>query len=1142
MAAAPSSSSNSQQTFTFTFTDPNGIANIYYMQVQINVGYYSYNSCYLHFSSPYTIWLLNDSASAWLGPLSFFSGGQSLTSIPLSNSQCQINSANASMSLSADTSTATYVLPMTASSTFVGNNTISAIAGYMVGASSYAWTSWVSLGTWAPYPPQNVPPQASQASPSSGSGASQSFQFALSDANGYRYLNYVWLTFVNGSNSCSVYYYAGADWVQMSDSAGNYQWAYLNGSVYTYGPGSPFCSLGIPAVNASGNSLTLTLPLSFALSFAGSINISGWVYDKAWQGAAVPASTWIVGNPVPALATISPISATAGSGAFTLTVTGSNFIGSSVVRWNGGGRTTTCVSPTQLSAAVTAADVASAGTATVTVFNPTPGGGTSNGASFTINNPVPALATISPTSATAGSGAFTLTVNGSNFVGSSVVRWNGGGRTTTYVSSTQLTAAITAADVASAGTATVTVFTPAPGGGTSNGASFTINPANNNPAPTLSRIYPTLSVAGSSTFTLIADGANFGAASVVRWNGSDRATIYNSLTQQLTATITAADVASAGTATVTVFNPAPGGGTSGGASFTVQPALHISPATLEINLGWTPLDRYTETNNNYIHYCPSGDTVQNCIKRYLQNYYNQGARAVRFSFAMAGGACSTVFNSGGSLNQAWLNNLHTFLADVKSIGYTAIIPNPSMGYSGRNWGDTNCPGPTDKGDQFVYPPPPHAATPTGSVVRTSCNSSPPHTSYLVFVPWLPYGFDIGSGGYTPDCWEKNNAYHDAVRNNAEVNPDPASRFWGWQPYFNLVQELINSAKGANLAISEFEIMGEVNLLDFPVMGHLIYDWDYTTNPPTGQLAADVLGTVQDMFNNPTTGFGTGAGSRVTYSVTAAFPDLPATDSQAWSANTYDCGSVYGDSAMIVLQSELLAALGGGLVGIPDYIDNSHGLACGGQTTAPGDPNYTPMAPFLRSYSYSQFPAIIDIHAYPCIDNPYYQALTGTAACFLPGLPNVGPIGSTVNLPSDFGSATTRNFFNDVWNLLNSFSVGGWRNPLPGDPNKASLSNASVVLGETSWTQNPSEQVVQDVHGSYGPPPTGCWTTLPFDATMAYSNVNGFNGYGGTSSLLYQNAAARTAFRPWEDLMRERGCLPLETPATGLNKVNPPYQP
>jgi len=392
------------------------------------------------------------------------------------------------MSISADTSTATYVLPMTASSTFVGNNTISAIAGYMVGASSYAWTSWVSLGTWAPYPPQNVPPQASQASPSSGSGASQSFQFALSDVNGYRYLNYVWLAFVNGSNSCWFYYYAGANCVQMSDSAGNYQWAYLDGSVYTYGPGSPFCSLGTPAVNASGNNLTLTLPLSFALSFAGSINISGWVYDKAWQGAAVPASTWMVGNPVPALATISPTSATAGSGAFTLTVNGSNFIGSSVVRWNGSGRTTTYFGPTQLSAAVSAADVASAGTATVTVFNPTPGGGTSGSAPFTINNPAPSLTGLSPTSATAGSGAFTLTVNGNNFVGSSVVRWNGSGRTTTYLGPTQLSAAVSAADVASAGTATVTVFNPAPGGGTSSPATFTIN--SSNPPPVIATNSP----------------------------------------------------------------------------------------------------------------------------------------------------------------------------------------------------------------------------------------------------------------------------------------------------------------------------------------------------------------------------------------------------------------------------------------------------------------------------------------------------------------------------------------------------------------------------------------------------------------------------------------------------------------------------
>ena len=89
--------------------------------------------------------------------------------------------------------------------------------------------------------------------------------------------------------------------------------------------------------------------------------------------------------------------------------------------------------------------------------------------------PVPTTTSLSPTRKTAGQGAFTLTVNGTNFVsGLSKVRWNGTDRTTTYVNSTQLTAAIIAADIATAGTASVTVFNPAPGGGTSNAQTFTV--------------------------------------------------------------------------------------------------------------------------------------------------------------------------------------------------------------------------------------------------------------------------------------------------------------------------------------------------------------------------------------------------------------------------------------------------------------------------------------------------------------------------------------------------------------------------------------------------------------------------------------------------------------------------------------------
>ncbi len=73
-----------------------------------------------------------------------------------------------------------------------------------------------------------------------------------------------------------------------------------------------------------------------------------------------------------------------------------------------------------------------------------------------------------------GSAAFTLTVNGTGFVSGATVNWNGNARTTTFVSSSRVTASITATDVATAGTANVTVTNPAPGGGVSNVAHFQI--------------------------------------------------------------------------------------------------------------------------------------------------------------------------------------------------------------------------------------------------------------------------------------------------------------------------------------------------------------------------------------------------------------------------------------------------------------------------------------------------------------------------------------------------------------------------------------------------------------------------------------------------------------------------------------------
>jgi hypothetical protein len=74
----------------------------------------------------------------------------------------------------------------------------------------------------------------------------------------------------------------------------------------------------------------------------------------------------------------------------------------------------------------------------VTVSNP--GGGLSSPATFAINNPTPNITSIAPTSAVTGGDPFTLVVNGTNFVGGSVVRWNGSNRATVFVSNSQISA------------------------------------------------------------------------------------------------------------------------------------------------------------------------------------------------------------------------------------------------------------------------------------------------------------------------------------------------------------------------------------------------------------------------------------------------------------------------------------------------------------------------------------------------------------------------------------------------------------------------------------------------------------------------------------------------------------------------------
>jgi hypothetical protein len=288
------------------------------------------------------------------------------------------------------------------------------------------------------------------------------------------------------------------------------------------------------------------------------------------------------GNPTnPTLTAISPTSAAAGSGPVTLTATGANFVSASTVQVNGANRSTTFVSSTQLTATLTAADLAVAGSLSITVN--TPGGGTSGSLTFTVNNPAPSLTALSPNTVAAGGATFTLTLSGGNFVSGSLVQVNGSGRPTTFVSSTQLTATISASDIASPGSLSITVNSSAPGGGTSSPLTLTVT----TPAPSLSSISPNSATAGSGALTLTLTGGNFLSSSVVRVNGANRTTTFVSGTQ-LTAAIPASDLATGGVLSITVFTPAPGGGTSSPVTFTVNnpvPSISSISPPLVVALG-----------------------------------------------------------------------------------------------------------------------------------------------------------------------------------------------------------------------------------------------------------------------------------------------------------------------------------------------------------------------------------------------------------------------------------------------------------------------------------------------------------------------------------------------------------------------------
>jgi uncharacterized protein (TIGR03437 family) len=346
------------------------------------------------------------------------------------------------------------------------------------------------------------------------------------------------------------------------DAGGPYFLITVNGSGFVDGAvvnwyGNPFPAI---FVNSTQLELAITPEMrAFSVKFNVTVtNPSGMVSN------AYPITI------SPVLATIIPGAVLAGSPAVTITAKGIGFTRREVLVLNSSGQRTVLipsyVDSATLTGVIPADALAVARAATIQLLDPLDGN-TSGSLPFGIRA-MPAIASATPNPIDAGGPFFLLTVTGTGFVADSTVSWASSRLTTTFVSATQLQAAITPDLRSLSGTFSVTVADST--GATSSPYPITISPV-------LFMISPATSVAAGPPPMLTATGVGFTNNDVLMFTASGQpstlvTTYVNSTT--LTATIPASALRSAGSASVQVSD-SKGVGHSLPQPFTISPPVPI---------------------------------------------------------------------------------------------------------------------------------------------------------------------------------------------------------------------------------------------------------------------------------------------------------------------------------------------------------------------------------------------------------------------------------------------------------------------------------------------------------------------------------------------------------------------------------------